>query len=78
MSYYNSYICLQAQRVIDGVMHVTVENSSTITSAIRPDEAFDKVAADHRTRSTWNWSPTGNNQTHCSRSAYEISPSKPY
>ena len=32
------------------------------------DEAFDRVAANHRTRDIWNWSPTKNNQTHCARS----------
>ena len=35
------------------------------------DEAFDRVAADHRARDIWNWSPTNNNQTHCTRSAYD-------
>ena len=41
------------------------------TVSIPNDDAFDRAVADHVGRDEWNWWPTGNNQTHCTRAAYD-------
>jgi len=35
------------------------------------DKAFDRVTAEHKARNTWNWWPTNNDETHCTRSVYD-------